>query len=50
MSVSATARLVRPFGDDLAYDFAYYVTHRPDAANEPGVAAFKEWVLAQARG
>jgi hypothetical protein len=46
MSVSATARLVRPFGDDLAYD----VTHRPDAANEPGVAAFKEWVLAQARG
>jgi LysR family glycine cleavage system transcriptional activator len=45
----AEGRLVRPFGDDLAYDFAYYVVHRPHAANAPGVAAFKEWLLAQAR-
>src|SRR5262245_5270302 len=45
----AEGRLVRPFGNDLAYDFAYYVVHRPNAANEPGVAAFKDWLLAQAR-
>ena len=45
----AEGRLVRPFGDDLAYDFAYYVVHRPDAANAAGVAVFKDWLLAQAR-
>jgi len=42
-------RLVRPLGDGLAYDFAYYIIHRPHAGTEPGVAAFKEWLLAEAR-
>jgi LysR family transcriptional regulator, glycine cleavage system transcriptional activator len=45
----AEGRLVRPFGDELAYDFAYYLIHRPDAADRPGIAAFKTWMLAQAR-
>jgi LysR family glycine cleavage system transcriptional activator len=44
----AGGRLVRPFGDEIAYDFAYYIVHRPDAGKEPGVAAFKEWLLAEA--
>src|SRR5262245_7912404 len=28
----AEGRLVRPFGDDLEYDFAYYIVHRPQVA------------------
>jgi LysR family transcriptional regulator, glycine cleavage system transcriptional activator len=39
---------VRPFGDDLEYDFAYYIIHRPHADDEPGIAAIKEWLLAEA--
>jgi len=45
----AEGRLVRPFGDDLEYDFAYYIVHRPHVANEPGVVAFKERLIAEAR-
>jgi LysR family transcriptional regulator, glycine cleavage system transcriptional activator len=41
----AEGRLVRPFGDDLAYDFAYYIVHRPQAEETAGVAAFKVWLL-----
>jgi LysR family glycine cleavage system transcriptional activator len=44
----AEGRLVRPFGDDLAYDFAYYIVHRPHADKEPGIAELKEWLLAEA--
>jgi LysR family glycine cleavage system transcriptional activator len=39
---------VRPFGDDLEYDFACYIIHRPQADDEPGVSAIKEWLLADA--
>src|SRR5262249_16886046 len=45
----AEGRLVRPFGDDLAYDFAYYIVHRPRADQAPGVAAFKAWLVDEAR-
>jgi hypothetical protein len=45
----AEGRLVRPFGDDTEHDFADYIVHRPDVAKEPGVVAFKEWLLAEAR-
>src|SRR5262249_7148 len=45
----AEGRLVRPSGDELEYDFAYYIVHRPHVAKEPGVVAFKEWLLAEAR-
>jgi LysR family glycine cleavage system transcriptional activator len=41
-------RLVRPFGGDLEYDFAYYIIHRPHAGDEPGIAAIKQWLLAEA--
>jgi LysR family glycine cleavage system transcriptional activator len=44
----AEGRLVRPFGDDLAYDFAYYIVHRPQADKAPAVAAFKTWLLEEA--
>jgi hypothetical protein len=40
---------VRPFGNDLAYEFSYYIIHRPHADKEPAVAAFKKWLLAEAR-
>jgi hypothetical protein len=40
---------VRPFGDDLEYEFSNYVVHRPNADDDPRVAAFKEWVLAETR-
>jgi LysR family transcriptional regulator, glycine cleavage system transcriptional activator len=45
----AEGRLVRPFGDDLVYDFAYYIVHRPLADRSPGVAAFKAWLLEEVR-
>lgn len=44
----ADGRLVRPFGDDLTFDFAYYIVHRPGAGREPSIAAFKEWLLSEA--
>jgi LysR family glycine cleavage system transcriptional activator len=44
----AEGRLVRPFGDDLAYDFAYHIVHRPQADKAPAVAAFKTWLLEEA--
>jgi LysR family transcriptional regulator, glycine cleavage system transcriptional activator len=45
----AEGRLVRPFGDDLTHDFAYYIVHRPQADQAPGVAAFKAWLVEAAR-
>lgn len=42
-------RLVRPFGEALAFEYAYYVIHRPERASDPGIAAFREWVLAEAQ-
>jgi LysR family transcriptional regulator, glycine cleavage system transcriptional activator len=44
----AERRLVRPFGSELACDLAYYIIHRPQADREPGIAAFKQWLLAEA--
>ena len=45
----AEGRPGRPFGDELEYDFAYYIVRRPRVAKEPGVVAFKQWLLAEAR-
>jgi hypothetical protein len=39
---------VRPFGDDLEYDFACYIIHRPPAGDDPGIAAIQQWLLAEA--
>jgi LysR family transcriptional regulator, glycine cleavage system transcriptional activator len=44
----AGQRLVRPFGDDLPYDFAYYIVHKRDNGAAPAIAAFKAWLLAEA--
>lgn len=44
----AEGRLVRPFGEALSCDFAYYIIHKEDNGAKPGVAAFKDWLLAEA--
>jgi len=42
-------RLVRPIGEAQPFEYAYYVIHRPQRASEPGIAAFREWLLEQAK-
>ncbi len=42
-------RLVRPFAMSLAHDFSYYVVCPEATANRPKVAAFRNWVLEEAR-
>jgi LysR family glycine cleavage system transcriptional activator len=42
-------RLVRPFRLSLAGRFRYYLVYLPAALKRPRVAAFREWVLAEAR-
>ncbi|MET1026017.1 MAG: hypothetical protein ABWY00_02525 [Dongiaceae bacterium] len=44
----AAGRLVRPFGEALAYDFAYYVIHKKKNGTTPAILAFKDWLLAEA--
>jgi LysR family transcriptional regulator, glycine cleavage system transcriptional activator len=43
----AEGRLVRPFGDELSYDFAYYIVHKRERGAEPAIAAFTQWLLAE---
>jgi LysR family transcriptional regulator, glycine cleavage system transcriptional activator len=43
------SRLVRPFGDALDCELAYYVVHRPRADDDPGIAAFKDWICTEAK-
>ncbi len=43
-----TGRLVRPFGEALNCELAYYVVHRPGADGDPEIVAFKEWICAEA--
>src|SRR5262249_141633 len=40
----AAGRLIRPFGNALDCELAYYLIHRPNAASEPGIAEFKTWI------
>ncbi|WP_454691674.1 transcriptional regulator GcvA [Achromobacter aloeverae] len=45
----ASGRLVRLFpGIGLALDVAYYVVYRPECAGLPRLAAFREWLFAEA--
>jgi LysR family transcriptional regulator, glycine cleavage system transcriptional activator len=44
----AQGRLVKPFHIVQSCELAYYVVHRPDAANDAHVIAFKEWMLEEA--
>jgi LysR family glycine cleavage system transcriptional activator len=44
----AEQRLVRPFGEGLPYEFAYYIVHKRENGAEPAIVAFKEWLLTEA--
>ena len=48
----AAGRLVKPFKDlaGTPTAFAYYVVSPRDLADNPKVSAFREWVMAEARG
>jgi LysR family glycine cleavage system transcriptional activator len=43
----AAGRLVRPFGEAVHCELAYYVIHRPGADGDPGIAALKNWICAE---
>jgi LysR family glycine cleavage system transcriptional activator len=45
----AAGRLVRPFGDAVDCELAYYLIHRPGADGDPAIAAFKTWICAEAK-
>jgi hypothetical protein len=45
----AAGRLDRPFGDALGCELAYYLIYRPRADGDPGIAAFKNWICAEAK-
>jgi LysR family glycine cleavage system transcriptional activator len=42
-------RLIRPFGPALDCSLAYHVVCRPQDANDEAIAAFREWLVQQAR-
>src|ERR1700752_145750 len=42
-------RLVRPFGDAVDCELAYYLIHPPRADGDPGIAAFKNWICTEAK-
>jgi len=44
----AAGRLVWPFGHCLPTPFAYYVVSPPETAQEPAIAAFRDWLIAEA--
>ena len=46
----AAGRLVRPFGQTLPTEYAYYFVCPVDAASHPKIQAFGEWLLVEARG
>ncbi len=46
----AAGRLVKPFDVTLPASFAYYVVCPEASAERPKVRAFRDWVLAEARG
>jgi LysR family transcriptional regulator, glycine cleavage system transcriptional activator len=43
-------RLVWPFDHCLPTPFAYYVVSPPETAEEPAIAAFRDWLIAEAQG
>lgn len=45
----AAGRLIKPFELSLEVEFTFYLVYPPEAAGEPRVAAFREWLLAAAR-
>lgn len=45
----AAGRLVRPFALSLSSDYGYYVVAPDETADRPKVAAFRNWLLSEAR-
>jgi LysR family glycine cleavage system transcriptional activator len=45
----ATGRLIRPFAVDMPGEYAFYVVSPEAAAERPKVAAFRNWLMAEAR-
>jgi LysR family glycine cleavage system transcriptional activator len=41
-------RLVRPFGPEMDCSLAYYVVYRPQDAESPLIAAFRNWLIGEA--
>lgn len=44
----AARRLVKPFAYDLPNDYSYWLVYPPSSVVKPRVAAFREWLLAEA--
>jgi LysR family glycine cleavage system transcriptional activator len=47
-SALSDGRLVKPFEQAIPVDYAYYVVCPEAAADRPKVAAFRDWVIAEA--
>jgi len=45
----ATGRLVRPFGESQPFEFAYFVVYKDDIVLTPAIAAFRDWMVAEAK-
>jgi LysR family glycine cleavage system transcriptional activator len=45
----AEGRLVHPFGAPCSCELGYYAVHRPEDADEVPAAAFRDWLLDEAR-
>jgi LysR family glycine cleavage system transcriptional activator len=46
----AEQRLVRPFGPSVEAPLAYYLVCRPRDADDPRIAAFRDWLLGEISG
>ena len=42
--------LVRPFGEGVPSEYAYYIVCPEDTAEQPKIVAFREWLLSETRG
>ncbi|GAB4346896.1 MAG: transcriptional regulator GcvA [Gammaproteobacteria bacterium] len=45
----AAGRLVKPLADSVPIDFAYYLVYPRRVANNPKIAAFRNWLLGEIR-
>ena len=45
----ASGRLVRPFDVEVPTEYAYYLAYPEKSADQSNVAAFREWILEEAR-
>jgi LysR family glycine cleavage system transcriptional activator len=45
----AAGRLVRPFTLSLPTEYAYYLVCPVNTAEQPKIAAFRDWLLGEAR-